>query len=276
VREPAPAQTPPATLPDATAGRTASPSELRRALTAAPAAYLAGALENPALGKPELLLLLLNRRAEPAQLERVARDARWRDDHQVRRRLALHPRTPVPLARRLLGGMFWKDLADLCDAAGSAPVVRRQAESRLKALLPELALGQRIALARRSGSGLLPTLLADEDPAVLRALLSNPKFGEAEARRLARAPGTPAGTLDDLARHHTWRARSSVRLALVRNPRTPLPAALGLLPLFCAADLQRIVEDDNVRTVLRVGAERRLDETLGGPAGRAVHSDQVH
>ena len=49
-----------------------------------------------------------------------------------------------------------------------------------------------------------------------------------------------------------------VRLALLRNAVTPIPAALKLVGKLETPDLQRLAGDARVRRIVRIGAERRL------------------
>jgi hypothetical protein len=64
--------------------------------------------------------------------------------------------------------------------------------------------------------------------------------------------------LAHLAEHPTWGSRRAVRLSLVGNPRTPIATALRLIEGLSREDLERILHDDQIPRIVRVGAERRL------------------
>ncbi len=77
--------------------------------------------------------------------------------YEVRRDLALHPQTSEPVALHLVPGLWWRDLIALGLDTRLRPRVRRLADQYLILRLPELALGEKINLARRAAAGVLPT-----------------------------------------------------------------------------------------------------------------------
>jgi hypothetical protein len=272
----------PAKRLDAAAGRTASPEWLRRHLGTAPTAYLEGALQNPVLTERELALLLRNPRLRPEHLGRLGRQRRWTRFYEIRKALVRHPCTPLAVSRSLLPHLFWKDLADVSWDAQAHPVVRRHSEAILRGRLDELAVGERVTLARRATRGLIDSLVESADVRVLQSLLSNSRLVEPDAVRIASQEPTPRSLLDYMARHPRWGVRREVRLALLRNPRTPVPAALYLIARLPLRDLQRLAGDGKVPKIVRIGADRRAQRATrrvnsrGGrhPMNRSTSSDR--
>jgi hypothetical protein len=256
---------------DERAGREASLAALRRHLAAAPPAYLEGAVRNPALGTGEMLLLLRNRGAPGRLLQSVGRDRRWTRSYRIRRALALHPRTSLALARDLVRHLFWKELVEVSVAPHVHPVARRLAETCLANQLESMALGERIALARRASRGLIGLLCRSDEEPVLRALLANPHLVEADAVLVASSAGAPPDLLAHLAEHPGWGRRRAVCLALDRNERTPIPAALRALSRLGARDLLDLCRAPDIPEIVRVGARRRLSHagSLALPAAEA-------
>jgi hypothetical protein len=111
---------------------------------------------------------------------------------------------------------------------------------------------------------LIGALCDSSEAAVLRALLGNGRLVEADAVRIASGTGTPGEVLRTLAEDPAWGVRRSVRTALLRNPRTPVASALGLMCRMPRRDLVRLAEDREAPRIVRVGAERRLEEGRGG------------
>ncbi len=75
----------------------------------------------------------------------------------------------------------------------------------------------------------LEKLLHDQDPGVIRNLLSNPRVTETEVLKLSsRTPVSPR-VLEEVARSPRWISRYRVKKALVLNPYTPLGISLPLL-----------------------------------------------
>ena len=240
-------------------GRTASRSELRRHLLAAPEAFLNGAIDNPGLGDEEIPLLLRNRRASPALLTRIGRDRRWTRNSEVRRLLVQHPQVPVALARTLLSHLFWKNLLEVSVNLRVHPVIRRQSERMLQVRVDKLTLGEKIALARRAPRGVVSSLIHSDDSKLLRSVLGNLTLIEQDAVDIARASKTGGDVLACLAGHPKWGVRRAVRQALIRNPRTPVPVALRLIGGLPRRDLQELIRNAGVPKIVRVGAERRLE-----------------
>jgi hypothetical protein len=193
-------------------------------------------------------------------LQRIGSLPRWRSNPEIRKRLVLHPRTPTNLTQRLIGDLYWMDLAEVSEDSRLHRVVRQRAEQRLAARLEELALGERIALARRAGRGLIARLLASEESRVLQSLLGNPKFIEMDAVQLATIDSAPAEVLGGLFEHPRWGRAYAVQLALAGNPRTPIATALRVVPNLKRQDLQRLIRDDKVPRIVRMGADRHLEQ----------------
>jgi hypothetical protein len=253
---------------DAARGRTAAPEELRRHLPSAPSSYLAGALDNPGLAEEEVLLLLRNRGAPAQVLAPIAADRRWTRLYDVKKGLVRHPNMPAAAARTLAAHLYWKDLAETAEDVRVPPAVRRKAEDLLRVRLQEMALGERVALARRASRGVIPALLEDPEAGVLRALLGNPRIVEREIVRIAARPETPPEALGALARHPVWSGRLAVRMAILANPRTPVPDALGLVQRFPRQDLQKLARDGALPRIVQVGAARKLASMRENPLRR--------
>jgi len=239
--------------------RRASLEELRRHLTSAPSTYLEGAVRNPELTPDEMTLLLRNRFASPSLLARVGQDRQWTRYYEVKRGLVLHPRTPYPVARSLAGHLYWRDLAEAIEDARLHPALRRQAEQILKERVPEMSLGEQISLARRATGRLIAALRGSGDVRVLRALLGNPRLKEHDAEAVASGEESPGDVLGWMTRHPKWGNRRAVRLALVRNARTPVADALKLVAKLPRRELEQLATEEEAPKIVRVGAVRRLE-----------------
>lgn len=239
-------------------GRRASAAELRDLLPTAGPLYAAGALENPALSLADMTLLFKNRAVLPALLSKIGRDRRWTRHGEIKLGLVRHPRTPYALSRTFVPHLRWTELLEVAKDPKLPPALRRDAESLLRSRLPEMALGERIALARQAPPSLAPDLLQTPDPRVLRALLGNPRLQERDVVAIASSASCPVEVLAFLAERSPWGGRLDVRLALVRNPRTPVAAALRLTALLPKTHLTRLSRDESAPRIVRMGANRRL------------------
>jgi hypothetical protein len=183
--------------------------------------------------------------------------------YEVRRGLALHPRTPEALAARFVPGLYWRDLMELGLDTRLRPTLRRSAELQLLARLPQLALGEKVAIARRAGAGLLAQLRYDPHPRVIAALLDNPRLTEELLAPVANSAATAPAVLGLIAADRRWGTRYSLRLALARNPATPVGTSWRILETLRRPDLGTVAADPRLPEPVR----RRAWVLLRGDGG---------
>ena len=249
------------------AGRTASPEELSLFLPSAPAAYLEGALSNPALGPSQVEPLLRNPAITSRMIQRISQNRAWMKSYEPKAAIVLHPRTPRAVAMNLVGFLRWRDLVRVVDRAVLAAPLRRTAERLVAFRLQELALGERIALARIASRGVINLLRRDESPMVIKALLQNPRLVEEDALAIANHVSTEAQVLRVLADDVRWAPRPSVQKAVARNPETPSQVALRIVRRLGSSDLKEMTRAPRVPALVRLAAQRLLEERRGGAKG---------
>jgi len=206
-------------------------------------------------------LRLLRRADLPDEtLRELLADRGIRKFHAVRRALAAHPRTPRGEALTLVRTLFWRDLADLSADARVHPAIRRAADQDLLRRLPEMAVAEKVDLARTAGRGTLLYLRLDIDVRVLASVLDNPYAIELDViQATIQARATPE-TLECIAQHPRWGVRPAVRSALLRHPELPPAVALTLLTRASLDDLRGLVESARGSALVRACAERVLAE----------------
>lgn len=213
------------------------------------------------MGAEGQYLKVLNRPDLPAEvLQELLADRTARKYHTVRRALAGHPKTPRRDALSLVSTLYWRDLAFLSADARVHPEVRRAADRDLARRLPEMALAERVDVAKSAGRGMLQLLRFDPDSRVFQAVLDNRLATESDLIQVAARLETPPASLESLAAHPRWGARPGLRSALLRNPRLPVPVALSLLSRATAADLDGIRESTRISPLVKACAERVLAE----------------
>lgn len=212
------------------------------------------------LDVPAAQIVLRNPHAGEEILRLVAGERRLLSFYELRRDLALHPRTPQPLALALLPGLYWRDLVDAGLDVRIRPVVRRAADQRLIERLPALAVGEKIAIARRASRPVLQTLRHDPTRGVVAALLDNPRLTEGDVLPLLAADTTRPQVIEVVLGHRKWGNRYQVRSTAVRNPNAPLTVALRHLPLLKKVDLKAVAGDPRLQPALRRRAQVLLGE----------------
>src|SRR5215470_19042825 len=211
-------------------------------------------------------LRLLRRRdlAHDLLLE-ILSDRGARKFHAVRRALAAHPRTPRGDALALVATLFWRDLAALSADSRVHPAIRRAADVDLLRRLPDMAVAERVDLARSVGRGALLYLRLDPDPRVLASVLENRFAIEADVIQAATVEtGDREDCLVLIAGHPRWGLRPGVRSAILRHPALPLGVALSLLTRASLDDLRGVLESPRVTPLVKACAERVLAERGAG------------
>ncbi len=203
--------------------------------------------------------ILANPHAGRRVIEELLRRRALLASYRLKKTLAGHPATPQPRAMNLVAHLYWRDLARLGADARARPAVRRQADRRLAEKLARLTVGERIALARVAGVGVLKRLVIDPSPRVIDSLLENPRLTETVLGPLIHDEGSSPASLERVAASPKWGRRYSVRAALARNPATPPELALDLLSSLQKRDLREVGANVRVAPAVR----RRAGLLLG-------------
>jgi len=173
------------------------------------------------LGAEGKFLLALRRMdLAPSELEAILHDPEARRFHAVRLALASHRLTPRADALSLVETLFSYDLAHLSADVRANPELRRAADRLLLRRASDMALAERMHLARTAGRGMLQALRHDPDPRVVAALLDNRFATESDVLSAVGARADPE-TIAAVAGHPRWSVRRSVREALLGHPRLP-------------------------------------------------------
>jgi len=242
--------------------RTASGEEFVRLIQETLPGELLPALENPALNEETLCLLLQRKDTPAAFLQEVLLRRHFLKSYRVKKALAFHPHTPRSEGFRLLRELYLMDLVQFAISPGVLPDMKIKAEGQVITKLPQLPLGQKIALARRAPARIAGALLAEGHPPVVKAALSNPNLTEAQVLRVLSRNKLPAVVVQSIARDAKWGHVYNVRIALIRQPSTTLTTVLAFLPALTISDLRELVAPgilpENLRHYLQAEIRRRL------------------
>ena len=231
----------PATLRELQQALTAGAEELFTPLQSPVRAVLRAALKNPRLSEDHLLALLKRRDLPEDLLKTVAQLDQSKRSHRLKVALARHPATPGPLLLALLPQLHLFELVDLCQAAGITPDQRVAAERAVIQRLPTCELGSKLTLARRGGSTVVAELLREADSRLFEACLASPRLKEVALLQFLNGPhGTPE-TISAIARHPRWKNRPNLRLAMLRNRKTPQVWFVLFLPGLPRRELHNLL-----------------------------------
>lgn len=201
---------------------------------------LLAALRNPSLDHQHLLVLL-KRREIGSVIAALYAGKRHIEAYAVKYALVAHPDTPPHIAQTLLPLLYIFDLLKLCYIPGVSADLHLAAERKIVQQIPTQPLGNKLTLARRGTSAVLDALLREGVPAVLEACLANPHLKEGSLHQFLTSSHATAESVSMIARNSRWKSRPNIRLAILKNPRTPLIWFTTFLPGLLAATLRDLL-----------------------------------
>jgi len=202
-------------------GLTAGPEELFQMILDPDMEFLKILLKNRSFGEDHLLALLKRRDLTEDLLSHIHRVKRDSLNHRLQLAIVKNPAAPGALIRTLLPHLRLFELLDLCILPGATPDQKLAAERAVIQRLPTTPLGNKITLARRGTSTIVGELLKEGHPQVCEACLSSPHLKEAAIFQFLRGSSASGETISLVARHNRWKQRPNLRMAILKNPRTP-------------------------------------------------------
>jgi len=201
---------------------------------------LLAALRNPSLDGQHLLALLKRRRLGSV-ITAIYAGKRLIEAYSVKFALVAHPDTPSHIAQTLLPLLYVFDLLKLCHIAGVSADIHLAAERKIVQQIPTQPLGNKLTLARRGTSAILDALLREGLLNVLEACLDNPHLKEGSLHQFLASSHATAEAVSTVARNSRWKSRPNIRLAILKNPRTPLIWFTTILPGLPAGTLRDLL-----------------------------------
>jgi hypothetical protein len=220
---------------------TSSGTELFPLLQDPAGEVLRALLKNRRLGEEHLLVLLKRRDLPEDLLKAVSQLRQGEQSHRVKVALAKNPGTPGTLLQSLLPQLYLFELLELCYLPGVTPDQKVAAERAILQRLPTAAMGNKITMARRATTALVDALLKEGDIRLMESCLQNPRLKEVSVLQFLNGPHASAETISAVARHPRWTQRPNVKMALLKNRKTPAVWFTVYLPSLKTPDLHALV-----------------------------------
>ena len=126
-----------------------------------------------------------------------------------------------------------------------------------------MTVKDRIKLAMKGDREARGILIRDGNKIVSTAVVHNPRITDKEVEAIAAMRTAAEDVLRAIALNRAWARIYPVIHNLARNPRTPLPTALGLLPRLQGRDLTTLAQNRNVPDGVRRQAQRLIQTRAG-------------
>lgn len=158
-------------------------------------------------------------------------------------------------------------LAAFVEAARSVPGRDREAEHAFLTAAElesepvgtkQLTTASRIGAALRGGRDERAAIMRENVPALHGHVLRNPGLQVDEVLAIAKSRAVSPQILQQIADKREWSQRSEIAIALIRNPKCPVGAAVKLLDHVSATELRQLAKDPNARTPIQRAARRKI------------------
>jgi hypothetical protein len=209
----------------------------------------------------DLALSLLERRdLPPAAIEALVKNGVVMKHRTVINAVVVHPRAPrhvsLPIIRRLFA-------FELMNIALMPPVfadIKKFAEEVLISRLETTTPGERLSLAKRSSPAVAAALLVDPERRVMEAALHNPHMTEAAIVKALMKDDAPQHLIDAICHDSKWSLRREIRVALLRNEKTPLAPALAFAESMSSAALRQVLNNSRLKANVKSYLVKMLEE----------------
>jgi hypothetical protein len=135
-----------------------------------------------------------------------------------------------------------------------------------------MSVAEKIKLATLGNREARSLLLRDSNRLVSLAAAQSPRITDGEILGLANSRTTSADVLRYIYERRDFLKVYTLRAALVRNPKVPLPTALKFLPTLQERDIKELSRDRNVPATVQAQAKawmmKREQASKGGAGGK--------
>jgi hypothetical protein len=119
-----------------------------------------------------------------------------------------------------------------------------------------MSVKDRVKLGMKGDREARAILIRDSNRVVSSAVIHNPRITDQEVEGIASMRTVSDEVLRLIAMNRAWARSYPITHNLARNPRTPIPTAISILPRLYAKDLKNISQSRNVSETVRRQAAR--------------------
>ena len=243
---------------------TATSEELFQVLLDPDMQVLRSALKNQNLNEEHFLALLKRRDLNEDLLKAIYQRDDVKGSHKLQIALVRNPNTPGPVVLALLPYLHLFELVDLCLIPGVTPDQKFAAERAILLRLPTTELGNKMTLARRATTTVVGEILKEGDSRLVEICLNSPRLREVAILQFINGAHSNAETISMIARHPKWKLRPNLRLAILKNRRTPPIWFTLFLPQLRTPDVRNLLMSRRLNPAQKKLVQDELKKRGGG------------
>lgn len=164
---------------------------------------------------------------------------------------------PSPPGARSVESSLVDESAAASDGAARAATARRDTVA-VRGEVGALSGHEKIQRALHGDRDERTAILRDVNRTAHPYVLRNPGIQLDEVLAIAKMTTLAADVLKAIADRPEWSRRPEIALALVRNPKTPVPSAVALLDRILVDDLRRLAKDPGTRPPIQAAARKKV------------------
>jgi len=202
---------------------------------------LKAAAAHPGMTEDIALAFLTRRDLPPAALEALTKNGSVMKHRRVMAAIVAHVKTPrhvsLPIARHL----YTFELLQIALTPAVPADVKMAVEDAITMRLESISIGERLALAKRGSTRIAAALLFDKEPGVMQAALVNPFMTEVWIVKAIMSQDSTVALVGEVSHHAKWSLRKEIRIALLKNDKTPLGRVLAFAQSMSAPVLREVL-----------------------------------
>ncbi len=149
------------------------------------------------------------------------------------------------------------------DPAAAAPVIDEK-----DVPIAKMSVSSKIRLATLGNAFARAVLIRDPLKMVAVAAIKSPGVTEIEAARYATNSALSDDVIRYIATRREWTKLYGVKMALVANPKTPIPEAIRMMPFLREKDLANIARSKGVSSAIVAQARKLISQRKAGGGGK--------
>jgi hypothetical protein len=124
----------------------------------------------------------------------------------------------------------------------------------------KMSISQKIKLATLGNKEARGLLLRDSNKLVALAVIHSPRITDGEVHAVANNRAANDDVLRVIYNNREWLKSYTLKLALVKNPKTPLPVSMKFLSTLRESEIKDLARNKNVPSTIQSQAKKMMDK----------------